>query len=909
MAHRHPGARPLKPLAPRAPDQLYSQAFLQTCDEPPTRPASDLLKTRDSPALARPVPKPLPTLAPAPASDPALVTLSWGVPASASASTLVPNSRPSDVFHSPASHVPHPSRTPDEYPTTLELAEGLIMMRSSVEPMSAKPSRIPFAHPSTQPHVALNSGLAPFPMPRPLNECAFRASDPDPVALPAAPALPVVSAAAPAPAPAPTTPLEPLEDRPNHPPVSTSSEENAGRHSDIFSMGENSDTISDPDVDSAERTLQGSAPQHSMTSAQQVPQQGAPPVEIAPQEQTSTPPVVDGRHVSPRWPYPSTISREELGPGVAGIPVDDPPAAAQPTSFRLYDPATPILPEHGTQCNCRAVPEPFIAILDEEQPADVRILAKYYGACKEDLCPLHLDAYARLITSALGEPSLPTSATMARPLPTVEKEQDLDGIEVEQIPTLTGSATKWTTIPVRRRATSTPGIYEFELELPAKRRRTAWEDRPPQLSGKAHHLPHSHPLESLGREPRWEHLPRHNKAGRPIIDVERDERFRRQVMSELAEKFTDTKEDDWLRGETTNRLVHAILSTCRSPNTDPSKGPVDADLLSGEEALDAMERGTQRIPIFTEGQQQFQWTDNGARPIEQLFHRMEDLSREVSVQIPSRNFDLASFEKRSLADIKARFLRNSPSQDPWNILDLRSPLPHSILPSFLTGENCQLLPRIRDSLLEGHSAERTKASREDWNEWTELLEWVLVSEGGHNTSPHMDSHGWSTWITIQEGEFGFGWLSRPTEEEQNAWVANPLSYTGGRWRFVILRPGQTVFFPTGTVHFVFRLHAKQTLAVGGHLLQWTGLERWAQIILLQLKNPDTTNEDLDMSTLKYVRSASEMVNARTLSSRIEPLGGMPTVQNFMAWVTEIERWYKLEADKNERKKKKKKRIR
>lgn len=50
-----------------------------------------------------------------------------------------------------------------------------------------------------------------------------------------------------------------------------------------------------------------------------------------------------------------------------------------------------------------------------------------------------------------------------------------------------------------------------------------------------------------------------------------------------------------------------------------------------------------------------------------------------------------------------------------------------------------------------------------------------------------------------------GWMSSPTQEERDAWMSNPHSYTGGEWRYVVLPPGYTVFFTSGTIHFVFRI--------------------------------------------------------------------------------------------------------
>jgi len=118
--------------------------------------------------------------------------------------------------------------------------------------------------------------------------------------------------------------------------------------------------------------------------------------------------------------------------------------------------------------------------------------------------------------------------------------------------------------------------------------------------------------------------------------------------------------------------------------------------------------GSPNVPVITKYQQQLEWS--GGRPIDELFRRMEDVNRTVSVQIPSRNSALESFESRKLTEIQARFLENSGTDDPLNILDLRSPLPPSILPNFLTGENCQLLPRIRDAVVVKVATKRMRKS-------------------------------------------------------------------------------------------------------------------------------------------------------------------------------------------------------
>lgn len=178
------------------------------------------------------------------------------------------------------------------------------------------------------------------------------------------------------------------------------------------------------------------------------------------------------------------------------------------------------------------------------------------------------------------------------------------------------------------------------------------------------------------------------------------------------------------------------------------------------------------------------------------------------------------------------------------------------------------------------SAERVAAPIREWNQWKHIFEWSLLSEGGHNTAPHMDSHGYATWITVQEGSIGFGWMSSPTKEEREAWVAEPKCYTGGKWRYIVLKPGQTVFFGPGTIHFVFRVQSHQTLALGGHVLQWSGIQRWAQVVLAELKHPAITNEKMNRTAPKLLRDVEKLVQAKEEQGRVEELGGAGAVNGF-----------------------------
>ncbi len=238
---------------------------------------------------------------------------------------------------------------------------------------------------------------------------------------------------------------------------------------------------------------------------------------------------------------------------------------------------------------------------------------------------------------------------------------------------------------------------------------------------------------------------------------------------------------------------------------------------------------------------------------------------------------------KPLHEVRDRFFRQESTDNPLNLLDLETSLP-PVVPGFLEGENCQLLRRVRGAALMGSSAERMAASGEDWSKWRNVIEWGVVSEGGNNTGPHMDSHGYPTWLTVQEGDVGFAWMSRPSRQEEAEWMSHPDSHVAGEWRFVVLSPGQTVFFPPGTIHLVFRIRGVQTYAQGGHILQWSDLLRWLEVVIAQMQNMDSTNEDMASSAPQLVHLVERLVKNRIRAGRVEELGGREAVERFLALV-------------------------
>ncbi|OJD20969.1 hypothetical protein ACJ73_07690 [Blastomyces percursus] len=181
----------------------------------------------------------------------------------------------------------------------------------------------------------------------------------------------------------------------------------------------------------------------------------------------------------------------------------------------------------------------------------------------------------------------------------------------------------------------------------------------------------------------------------------RDEAFLRQVLKEIGRR-QDVKGS---HGGITNKLIRVLLTQSKMADDG-----TDVHFWSGSRASVEVESGNVSIPIVVESQQPFQWSSLD-RPIKQLFQHMRGFHREVSVQIPSRNGELESFESRTLHEVRERFLKNEVTKDSWNVLDLHNPLP-ATLPAFLMGENCRLLSRVRDMALMGNSTERPIAAVE-----------------------------------------------------------------------------------------------------------------------------------------------------------------------------------------------------
>lgn len=165
-----------------------------------------------------------------------------------------------------------------------------------------------------------------------------------------------------------------------------------------------------------------------------------------------------------------------------------------------------------------------------------------------------------------------------------------------------------------------------------------------------------------------------------------DDVFRTQVLAQLKETYSHGTQFQGTHGEKADTITRELLEKATLPNTDLSQGVVEAFFCTGDEAARLVEPWSCDTLIITDGQQPFQWNE-GSQQISQIFRRMGPLYGDVSVRLPSRSSTAEPSEIWDLRKVRERFIDRGSTDEPL-ALDVRSPLPPTILPKFLTGENC-----------------------------------------------------------------------------------------------------------------------------------------------------------------------------------------------------------------------------
>jgi hypothetical protein len=365
---------------------------------------------------------------------------------------------------------------------------------------------------------------------------------------------------------------------------------------------------------------------------------------------------------------------------------------------------------------------------------------------------------------------------------------------------------------------------------------------------------------------------------RPLNDPAGNRDFANQVLKGLKQEL---KPEPLCFGDRQNKRMHYLLTESRPANDE------EMLFLSGVEAAAKLQPGVfHNGPILTEGQQPLP-----LQTVQDFLDEHYDDDAKVSIQDPGVTY---ASNKRPVRQVPIRQVKNRMLVDngkakskvkakakskvwPRNCLELATHVEDGLRPTFLNGEDTRLLTKLKLEHATGDAGRRSYPEG-----YKEVEKWALLAEAGANTEPHQDSHGYSTYITANQGRIGFGWLSFPTPEERKSWTKNPASIPGDRYRYVVLTEGQTVYFPAGTVHFVFRLpSAGHTLAFGGHVLRCSNIVHWAKTMLEERSNPQITNEDLTSSAPGYLNRVEKFVVQAQKNGSLEKWGGAEEVEEFL----------------------------
>jgi len=354
----------------------------------------------------------------------------------------------------------------------------------------------------------------------------------------------------------------------------------------------------------------------------------------------------------------------------------------------------------------------------------------------------------------------------------------------------------------------------------------------------------------------------------------------------FAEVFRVISDDDFVnqmkeilkerrRGKTMTFAVKQARRILRLLEVASPPEAGEALLVSGEEAAKYLVPCEYFPgPIVTHGQQPL-----ALHTVQQFLSELYDDTAQVHVQDPGARVVRGGPHVRAVTvgQVKERFANAAITDKPWNLLELATHREDGLRPAFLNSEDCCLLSKVKIP------GKQDSASRRGYQPgWKEVEKWALVAQAGALTEPHQDSHGYSTYITVNQGVVGFGWLSHPTADERSEWRLAPFTFDGGRWRYVVLHPGMTVFFPAGTIHFVFRLPSLgNTLAFGGHILRCSQIARWAAVLLEEKGAPNITNEDLSVSAPAYLERVEGLVKQAMQNGTEARWGGRQCIEEFL----------------------------
>ncbi|KAF2159447.1 hypothetical protein M409DRAFT_30065 [Zasmidium cellare ATCC 36951] len=380
-----------------------------------------------------------------------------------------------------------------------------------------------------------------------------------------------------------------------------------------------------------------------------------------------------------------------------------------------------------------------------------------------------------------------------------------------------------------------------------------------------------------------------DKAQRPSRGPPRnpDEKFLRDCIEELQ----NLNPNNGTRRQAHIRNVLPILRQVRQPIDDriqhfanilPEEDPgrPDCYILDAAEAKRLLESNVDvEAPVLVpNGAREGLFTGSMARPIEQVLRTWYLDANESTTLVDSLELEGNGREREmvTIALVRQRFLeREAERLHPWNLPDMPNPRPQHCVPHFMQSLNCNFLQDVLRRALDdtaeicpevcpaalpnrlGCSNETHKLTHREFHKLKENSGFwqgtVMLAEPGAITTSHFDTWSMGTWISCHEGQIGLIWRSHPTDDEMRNQLVNDEDagyHLEGTSIYKVLRPGDAVYMPSGTIHTVFRKPSgKQTLGLAGHIVRRSAAASWLKF--LNMDAEDTADDWLEFKNDDY----------------------------------------------------------
>ncbi|SMY28180.1 unnamed protein product [Zymoseptoria tritici ST99CH_1A5] len=319
------------------------------------------------------------------------------------------------------------------------------------------------------------------------------------------------------------------------------------------------------------------------------------------------------------------------------------------------------------------------------------------------------------------------------------------------------------------------------------------------------------------------------------------------------------------------------------------------------------------VPVFVSGGARtvFNGLPDSRRPIEQALSDWFINPRE-RFAYPNTKKKISNYIEGQVTAEELRQHCFDPENNtllyPWNLPDIINPLGSRAVPEFLLSDQCRFLddlmrmiivPYEEDVCLPGcpSSGQLCKEHTITLSELTLLNlmyeHWkgtLMIADPGAITLSHFDKWSLGTWISCYEGEIGLCWLDRPSDNERMACVNDETKIPTSPL-LKVLRAGDAVYMPPGTVHIVWRLsEGGQTLGMAGHVLRRDHVDSWLEMLQREMANKMQRNDAEAYGTVvpPLVRAVKSLIESLRDKADIERLGGARKLASAMETIKALE---------------------